>query len=165
MKTFRISVAVWLFAAVSSAVYAQSPARPIAANVAGPVTLKNSESITACLSNMSDSPVAMVLQILIVGAEGVTRPVPAPQGRVEGSMRPGQSFCQSFKVADLPRSVQLADSSVRVILVSRGVDANGETWATIGPNLLSAYEVVSEEGEVRLLVPASQKVIQSNLLE
>ena len=144
---------------------AQTAPRPIAANVAGPVTVRKSESVTACLSNMADSPVAMVVQILTVGPDGATQPVPAPVGRLDTTFRPGQTVCQSFKAADLPATVKLADGSVRLILVTRGVDSNGETWATIGPNLLSAYEVVSEKGKVRLLVPNGQKVIQSNLLE
>jgi len=165
MKALRIWVGVWLFAAAHAAAYAQTTASPIAANVGGPVTLKKSESVNACLTNMSDSPVAMVVQVLTIGEDGTTPPVPAPQGRLETSFRPGQTVCQSFKVADFPAANKFADGSARVILVTHGVDTNGQTWATIGPNLLSAYEVVSAKGKVRLLVPNGQKVIQSNLLQ
>ena len=166
MKTLKIPFACGLLALANMTGFAQNPTIvPVAANVAGPVTLKKSESISACLSNMGDSQVAMVLQILILGSDGATKPLPAPIGKVEGSILPGKTFCQSFRSADLNTTLQLPNGAVRIIVLSRGVSASGATWATIGPNLLSAYEVLTEEGEVRLLVPNSQKVIQSNLLE
>jgi hypothetical protein len=166
MTTIRITISCGLFAILHAAAHAQYPGPvPVAANVAGPVTLKKSESISACLSNMGDSAVTMVLQVLILQADGTTKFLPAPAGRVDGSIQPGKTFCQSFKATDLNTTLQLPNGAIKLVILSRGVDATGATWATIGPNLLSSYEVLTEDGEVRLLVPSSQKVIQSNLLE